>query len=284
MSSTRRLPHADYRVKSDQSSLSFKNDFLAPFLELIEFKELIKNIVSRDLKKRYKRSVLGIAWTVVAPLFSMLVLWMVFTNALKVEIENYPTYLLSGIITWNFFVQSSASGGISILTNASFIQKIRLPRVIFPISAVFNNLINFFFSFVALIIVMLSTKASFHWTILLTPIMIIPLFLFVTGWTMAVSALSVFFRDIQYILEISLGALYFLTPILYLAEAVPGSSGWIISANPMAKFIHLFRAVVWSGKVPPLETYLFALLIGFITLILGWIVFQKSQRKFAFWL
>jgi ABC-type polysaccharide/polyol phosphate export permease len=271
-------------IRADRSSMDFYNNFTLPVRELFEYRELIRNIISRDLKKRYKRSFLGVLWTILAPLLTMLVMWAVFTHALKVEVDFYASYLLSGLITWNFFVQSSSAGSNAILQSTALITKIRLPRVIFPISAVFNNLLNLGFAFGALLIVMAISGAPFHWTLLLTPVMLLPLLIFSLGWAMLVSALSVFFRDIQYILEIGLGALFYITPIIYEAKVIPDQVGWIVSWNPLAKFIHLFRSATYSGSLPPLQTYLIAMLIALAMFAIGWITFQRLQKRFVYWL
>ncbi len=271
-------------VRADKSSWDTHNLFVAPLRELRQYRALISNIVSRDLKVRYKRSIIGVFWTVLAPLMSMIVLWVVFTHALKVTIPYYGAYLLSGIIAWNLFLQSSQAGIQSVLANAALIKKVRLPRVIFPITTVVNNLVNFGFSFLALLLVMAVSGAPFHWTLVLTPLVLIPMILFCLGWAMACSALSVFFRDLGYILEIGLQALFYLTPILYQAESVPTRFQWILSFNPIAKYIHLFRSVVFSGELPDARVYLVSLGLGLLSFFVGWIVFQRLQRKFLYWI
>jgi ABC-type polysaccharide/polyol phosphate export permease len=271
-------------VRADRAAWDFHNLVSAPMTELFQFKELIRNIIARDLKVRYKRSVLGILWTVFAPLMQMLVMWVVFKQAFKVTTPYYAAYLFSGIIAWNLFTQSSSAGTASIFGASGLITKIKLPRVIFPLTAVFNNLINFFFAFVALLLVMALSRAPFHGTLVLVPFMILPLLIFSMGWAMLVSAVMVFFRDVQYFLEIGLGALFYLTPIMWEPSAIPAQYHWILSVNPMAKYIHIFRQAVYSGQLPSLQTYLLSLSISVAMFLVGWIVFQRLQRKFLYWL
>ncbi len=270
-------------VRADRSGWDMRNLVYSPLAELVTFKELIKNIISRDLKVRYKRSIIGVFWTVLAPLMSMLVLYAVFKHAMKVQVPFYASYLLSGIIAWNFFIQSSAAGANSILSAAGLIQKIRLPRVIFPVTAVFNNVVNFCFSFCALLVVILITGAPVHKTLFFTPLMMLPLFLFALGWAMMVSAFNVFFRDIQYIMDIALNALFYLTPILYDPSVIPEQYRWIVSWNPLGKFIFLFRSVVYTGELPLMRTYMICLGMGLVMLVTGWVIFQRCQRKFVYW-
>jgi len=271
-------------VRADRAAWDFHNLVQMPLAELFQFKELVRNIVTRDLKVRYKRSIFGILWTVAAPLMQMIVMWTVFTQAFKVQTPYFAAYLFSGLITWNLFTQSSAAGAVSILNAAGLITKIKMPRVIFPLTVVVNNLVNLAFSFVALIIVMALSGAPFHATILLAPFMLLPLAIFTMGWAMLVSAVMVFFRDLQYFLDIALGALFYLTPIMWEPSAIPAKYHWILSINPLAKYIHIFRQSVYAGQLPEPEVYASALLIGIATFAIGWVVFQRLQRKFLYWL
>ena len=271
-------------IRADRSPWDFHNLLVVPFQELNHYRELIRNIVSRDLKVRYKRSALGIAWTVVAPLAQMLVIWLVFTMAFKIQIPYYAVYLFAGITTWNFFLQSIVSGSQSIMNAAGLITKVRLPRVIFPLTAAVNNLVNFCFAFIALVLLMIVTGAPFHATLLLMPVMILPLAIFCAGCSMLVSALSVFFRDLQYILEVSMNALFYASPILWDASQVPERYHWVLSVNPMAKYIFFVRSSVYYGSLPELRTYLIGLGISLAFFGVGWVVFHRLQRRFIYWL
>jgi ABC-2 type transport system permease protein len=273
-----------YYARGNKSAFDVHNEVSAPIKELFQYRLLIKNIISRDLKVRYKRSVLGIVWTVLSPLMSMIVLWLVFTKAFQVQIPNFAVFLLSGLITWNFFAQSSTAGCQAILSNAGLIQKIRLPRVIFPVSVVINNAVNFIFAFAALLVVIAITGSGFHWTLILTPIMLIPLMIFSVGWAMLMASLSVFFRDMQYIIEVLLGAAFYLTPILYQPESIPEAYRGIVSINPVAKFIHLIRTVTYTGQVPSFSVMMTSMAIALVTFFIGWVVFHRLQRKFVYWL
>ncbi len=272
-------------IRADNSRWDFYNLVTVPSRELLQFKSLISNIVFRDLKVRYKGSFLGVIWTILAPLMSMTVLWAVFTYAMKIQIPNYAAYLLSGIISWNLFIQSSTAGGASILGAAALIRKVRLPRVVFPMAVVVNNIVNFGFAFIALIIVMLLSKAPIHLHMFpFIPLALAPLVLFSAGWAMLVSSLTVFFRDLQYIIDVFLGALFYATPILYSAEMLPENVLWVVSLNPIAKYIHIIRTVVYSGQIPAYSTYFTALGISILVFCLGWIVFHRLQKKFVYWL
>ncbi len=272
-----------YRAEGNASEWSFKNLIWKPFFELGEFKFLISNIVLRDLKVRYKRSVLGVFWTLLSPLMNMTIMWFVFTRALKVEIPHYAVFLFSGLIAWNLFLQSTVAGAPSILNAAALIRKVRLPRALFPITVVVNNLLNWTFAMIALIIVILVSGAPLHASIIFAPVALIPLVFFCVGWSLFVSSLSVFFRDLQYILEVSLGAIFYLTPILYQAEFFPAKYSWIVSLNPIAKFIHLFRTTVYAGHFPDLGLYFMTMGIGLLMLLIGWVTFHKLQKEFPYW-
>lgn len=271
-------------VSAKRSAWDFRDLVSDPFNELVRFRELIWNIVVRDLKVRYKRSVLGVAWTVTAPLLSMCVLWVVFTKAFQVTTPFYGVYLLSGIIIWNFFLQSSGAACQSIIQGTGLIRKVKLPRVVFPLSVIVNNIVNFCFSFTALLIVITATRAPIHGTIIFVPIMLLPLILFTSGWALTVSSLGVFFRDLQYILEIFLGALFYLTPVLYEMERLPPKALYLMQFNPLAGFLSLFRSVVYYGRWPDMHVYCTSLAVGCVSFVIGWVIFQRVQRKFIYWL
>ncbi len=272
------------KVDADLSPWSFEELFLEPLREILLFKPLISNIISRDLKIRYKRSFLGIGWTLLAPLGSMIIMWAVFTIALKVQIPFYAVYLFSGMIVWAFFLQSSAAGCQSLLNAASLIRKVRIPRSVFPVTVVVNNALNFTFAFLALLIVIWVSGAPFHWQIIATPLVLLPALVFTAGWSLLVSSLSVFFRDLQYILDVGLGALFYLTPILYQPSMVPEKYHWIVSYNPLAKFIYLFRNLVYDGILPDPRVYLVAWGMSLCMFCVGWVVFHRLHRKIVFWL
>jgi ABC-type polysaccharide/polyol phosphate export permease len=271
-------------IDANQSPWSFRQLFIEPIKELLKFKELIRNLVIRDLKVRYKRSYLGIAWSVLAPLLTMLTMWVVFKVAMRIQIPNYASFLFAGLTVWQFFANTSKTASTSILQAAPMIKKVRMPKAIFPLTIAMNNLINFVFCFIALLIIISLSEGVLNSTLLLTPLVLIPVLLFSMGWGLLAATLTVYFRDVVYLLEVILGGWFYVTPILYSAEMIPEKYNWALSLNPMAKFVFLFQEITYYGHVPPLKAYLTSLVVGLFMFIFGWIIFHRYQRNFIYWL
>src|ERR1039458_9024565 len=173
--------------------------YLSEIAELLRYKELLRNLVIRDIKVRYKRSVLGFFWVMLNPLLMMVILSMVFSGLFRVSTQNYTSYLLSGIILWNFFSQSTSASVFSLLSNSNLIKKIYIPKVIFPLSVIVSAVVNFLFSLVPLFLILAVTGTSLGGHIYILPLAIILVGMFSLGISLIVSTLAVFFHDTIYI-------------------------------------------------------------------------------------
>lgn len=254
------------------------------FLKLYTYRSLLYQFVRRDFKAKYKRSVLGVLWTVLNPLFTMLVLTIVFSTLFRFDIPNFPVYLLSGQIIFGFFSEATNMSMVSILGGGSMIKKVYMPKYIFPISKVLSSLVNLLLSFIALLFVMVFTKASFSLTMLLIPISIIYVFIFSLGVGLILSAAVVFFRDMTHLYGIFLTALTYFTPIFYPASIIPDRFQFLMSLNPMFHFVQYFRTVAIYGGVPSLWQNIVCLTLSLISLIIGLFVFYKKQDKFILYI
>ena len=248
------------------------------------YKSLLYQLIRRDFKAKYKRSVLGILWTILNPLFTMLVLTVVFSALFRFDIENYPVYLLSGQLVFNFFAEATNLSMGSILNNAAMIKKVSIPKYIFPVSRVLSSLVNCLLSLVALFLVMCITKAPFHGTMLLSVIPIFYLTLFSIGIGLILSSLIVFFRDVGHLYGILLTAMTYLTPIFYPMSIVPDEYKGFILSNPMFYFVDYFRSVAIYGLLPTLEQNIICGSISLIALIVGLAIFYKNQDKFILYI
>ena len=182
---------------------------------LYQYKDLVRELVSRDLKLKYRRSFLGYVWSVLNPLLIMLVLTVVFSTMFNKNIDNYPVYLLTGRILYDFLKISTNSAMKSITGNAALLKKTYVPKYIFTLSKVTSDLVNFLFSLAAIFLVMLVTRVQVSWYLLLIPFVALQLYLFSLGMGLFLAQASVFFRDIQYIYGVVLTAWTYLTPIFY---------------------------------------------------------------------
>ena len=252
------------------------------FSDMKKFMPLLKNLVSKDFKIKYRRSVLGVAWSVLNPLFTMLVITTVFGKLLKIEVENFATYYIVGFAIWNFFSEATSNSLGSILSAAPLIKKVYIPKYIFPIEKCLFSLVNFFFTLIAVVIVMLFQGVVPSVTAILFPIPVIYCFIFVCGVSLFLSAATVYFRDIQHLYGVLLTMLMYLTPIIYPLELLNDHSFVlrIVKINPITHYVEYFRNLVMYNTIPSLEENLICIGMSLLALLVGGFVFKKAEGKF----
>ena len=255
------------------------------FRTFFQYKDLIRELVSRDLKLKYRRSFLGYVWSVLNPLLIMIVLTVVFSAMFKRNIENYPVYLLSGRMCFDFMRLSTLGGLSSVVTNAPLLKKTYIPKYIFTLSKVISCMLDFVFSLGALLVVMIATRAPFHPTMLLAPYVIIQLLMFCLGLAFLLGALNVFFRDIMYIYNAVITAWTYLTPLFYPIESLPNSLQMIIKiGNPMYYYVAQMRDLVLYGRIPGPRLFWGGWLFGIVMLLIGVNVFSKHKDRFILYI
>lgn len=251
---------------------------------LIKYRDLILQLVRRDLVSRYKRSVLGVAWTMLNPLGTMLVMTVVFSRVFG-RVESYPVYVLTGLIAWNYFSQTTRHCMDSTLWGSSLFGKIFLPRTAFIVSSVGTGVVNLLISLIPLLIIMFVTKFQLHLSAIILPVPIIFIAAFSMGLGLLLSAYSVFFPDIAEMYSILLTAWMYLTPVIVPEDTLAGIlNGWLLKLNPMYYMVKIFRLVLYDGQFPTLSMLLMAAGISVGTLLLGWFVFTKKADRFAYYL
>lgn len=246
----------------------------------MDYKGLLMELIRRDVKIKYRRSVLGMLWSVLNPLGMMIVMTIVFSQVFRGGVENFPVYLMCGQIIFNFFSEATTMAMGSILGNSTLIKKVYLPKYLFPTAKVCSCFINLLTSFVALAIVMLATRSTIHITILLFIIPVLYVFLFSLGMGILLSAIVVTFRDTQHFYGILLTAWMYLTPIFYTVDILPGWVRTIVSYNPLANIVEMLREVVLYGTLPGLRLHLMCGGSCAIILFIGLWVFYKQQDAF----
>lgn len=250
-----------------------------------QYKDLIKELVSRDIKLKYRRSFLGYLWSVLNPLLIMIVMTVVFSAMFKRNIENYPVYLLCGRMMYEFMTTSTNEAMRSVTGNASLLKKTYIPKYIFTIAKVTSCLIDFVFSLGALFIVMLATGAKFHWQLVMMPLVILQIYIFCCGLGFLLAQLHVFFRDIQYIYKAITTAWMYLTPIFYPLEQLPDVVQLLIkSVNPMYYYVAQFRDIALYGQVPGPRIFWGGWIIAFVMLSIGVWSFKKHKDKFILYI
>lgn len=254
------------------------------FKQLNQYSPLMNELVKRDLKVKYRRSFLGYLWSLLNPLLMLCVMTFVFSTIFRSSIPNFPLYLICGQTLWNFFQESTVMAMHSVLQNSSLIKKVYIPKFIFPLSRVLSCFVTMSFSLVAILIVMLVTKATFYWTILLFWIPLLFLFVFCCGVGLILSALSVYFRDIVHLYSVLTLAWMYATPVFYDLSILPANVQATLAWNPMYHFISFFRSLVLYGQLPTGWVWLSCIGWSLGIFAIGFAVFRKLQRNFILYI
>ena len=251
------------------------------FIAFDRYNYLMKQLVSRDFKTKYKRSTLGILWSFLNPLLTMLVQYIVFSTLFKSDIPNFALYLLTGIVCFNFFSEATSMSLMSIIGNASLITKVYVPKYIYPLTRVMSSTVNFLLALVPLFIVMLFTGEPIRPAILLLPIGIICLFCIALGIGMLLSSAMVFFRDTQFLWGVISILWMYATPIFYPESIIPANFMMIYKMNPLYHVIRFIRIILIDGVSPEPKAYILMIMATIIPLMIGAFVFKKTQDKFV---
>lgn len=246
---------------------------------------LLNELVTRDIKTKYRRSVLGVLWTLLNPLLMMTVLSIIFSQLFgRFNIENYPIYLLSGQVIFNFFSESTSMSMTSIINNAPLLKKVYIPKYMFVLSRTVSSAINLLASFAALIIVMFVTRAQLHYTVVLSIIPILFLIMFSVGVGLILAAFAVKFRDIVHLYSVFTTVLMYLTPVIYPISSLPGWVATIVKINPITSILTMFRCFMLDGCMPDVFTICMTIIPSVLLLLLGGYVFYKKQDDFILYI
>ena len=255
---------------------------LLMFCNIYRYREMLINMVRRELRGKYKGSILGFLWTFINPLLQLVVYTIVFSNIMRMGVSNYEIFLFVALIPWMFFSTSVLSGAGSIIYNQSLVTKIYFPREILPLSVVTSNFINMIYCSVIVLAVVLFYHMNLNLEVwFMLPVIAFIEYILVIGIVLIVSALTVYFRDLEHILGIIIMAWQFLTPVLYPESFVPSQYQAILYLNPMTPIIISFRDVLYYGKMPVVENLVYAFLWSLIIFICGFLLFGKLQKDFA---
>lgn len=250
--------------------------------EIYAYREMIISLVRKDLRGRYKGSVLGFLWTFVNPLLQLCVYTLVFSTIMQSNIERYYLYLFVALVPWIFFSSVLTTGSTIILSQKSLVTKIYFPREILPIAYATSSFVNMLLCFIVVIVVVLLSGISLSvYGLLCLPVVMIVEYILALGVIFLTSAITVYFRDLEHILGILSMAWMFMTPIMYSFEIVPDNLKTIFSLNPMLPIIIAYRDILYYGTTPHMQTLGQATLFGVIILALGVLTFSKCKRHFA---
>lgn len=251
------------------------------FKNLYEYRELLKTNVKKEIRGKYKGSFLGVLWSFINPLLMVFVYAIVFSTITKVEMDNFVIYLITGVIPWTFFTTVVQQGMVSVRTNSGLIKKVYFPREILPISVAVSGLINFLISCIIILVFVLAFGVGISWHLVFLPLIALIQFLFSLGLTFALSAINIYVKDTEYIINFVMMMLFYGTPIVYSLQQIPEKFHWILYLNPMTSIIDAYRDVFYLHAVPNLNGLLAIILVSVVVLFVGFKIFDKLQKGFA---
>lgn len=250
--------------------------------EIYAYRQMVFSLVHKELRGRYKGSVLGFAWTFINPLLQLCVYTMVFSVIMKAEIDKYYIFLFVALIPWIFFSTSVTGGSTSILNAADMVKKIYFPREVMPVAFVTAAFVNMLLCFLVVFGVLLITGFGFNlWALLYLPAVMATEYILATGFALLASAFTVYFRDLPYILGILTMAWQYLTPVMYSSDMVPDRLLVIWNLNPMTPVIEAYREILYYRRIPHMSTFLSTILVGLVSVAAGYFVFRRLQKGFA---
>ncbi|WP_102267685.1 ABC transporter permease [Massilicoli timonensis] len=253
--------------------------------ELYAYRELLKSNIKKEIRGKYKGSFLGVLWSFINPLLSVLVYAIVFPYLMRSTVDNYLVYLITGVIPWTFFTTVMSQGMASIKVNAGIIKKVYFPREILPLSVVSAGIINFFISCVIILVFCAIFAVGFSWHLLLLPIAALLQFLICLGLTLAFSAINIYIKDMEYIINFVINMLFYGTPILYelsgFSTQVPAFLLWLVKINPFTHLMQIYRDIFMYHQLTDIWSWAYVALIALVCLVLGLFIFKKLEKGFA---
>ena len=248
---------------------------------LYNYRELLKSNVKKEIRGKYKGSFLGVLWSFINPLLQVAVYAIVFPYIMRVQTDNYLIYLIIGIIPWTFFTTVINQGMITVRINAGIIKKVYFPREILPISVAVSGLINFLISCIIILLFCIFGGVGISWHLILLPFIAIIQFVLTLGIVFALSAINVYIKDTEYLIAFVLNMLFYATPILYESTLFPESIRFILYLNPMTQVVEYYRNIFLYHQLPDLGGFIYLVIISFILLGVGILIFRKLEKGFA---
>ena len=249
--------------------------------EIIVYKEFLKSNVKKDVRGKYKGSFLGVLWSFINPLLSVVVYAVVFHYIMRFQIEHYLIYLIAGIIPWNFFSTALNAGMNSILFNGDIIKKVYFPRIILPISSVTSCLVNFLISCCIIVIFSLFSGVGISFCLLFFPLIALIQYIFTLGVVFVLSALEIYIRDVEHIINFFVSMLFYITPILYTPDYVPDKFKILLRINPLSYLIQAYHSIFYYKQLPNMVDLGIIGIFSIILFFVGYKIFDRLQRGFA---
>lgn len=263
-------------------SANLRHPLIEELLAVIKYRNLILQFISRSLKTRYKRSVLGVVWTLLNPIFTMIILTLVFSNLFRFNIEYYAIYILSGLVVWNFFSSTTQSSMSDMIWSGDLLHRIYVPKSVFAISAVGTALVNMSISLIPLFGISLILGMRLGISVIVMPVAMLLLVIFALGLGLILSTAAAYFSDMLPVYDVVLTMWMYATPIIYPFEILPPIVQSIFKLNPLLHLLTLFRTPLFEGVVPDWQTWAIGVAISITTLIVGGLVFTAKSNEYAY--
>ena len=250
--------------------------------ELVRYRELLYFMIWRDLKVRYKQTVLGVVWAIIQPLFSVVVFTVIFGRLAGLSSEGFPfaLFVLAGLLPWQFFQSGVSTAGLSLVNQQNLLTKVYFPRLFVPASVIGTCLVDFFIASLLFALLLLWYQVMPSWQVLFVPILLFFVMLATLGLGFWLAALTVTFRDLRFVVPFLMQALMFLSPVVYAVSIVPAEWHWVLGINPMAGLIDGFRSAV-LGKPWNFITLSVSCFSSTTLFLFGIYMFRKTEQKFA---
>lgn len=259
-----------------------RHPLVEELIALVKYHNLVYQFVISTIKTRYKRSLLGVVWTLLNPLLTMIVLTLVFSQIFRITVESYPVYVLSGLVAWLFFANTTTMSMQGLVLSGGLLNRIYIPKSIFAVSAAGVGLFNLTISLLPLFAISLIMGTSLHLSLLVLPAAVILLAMFALGVGLILSTAAVYFADMLPVYEVILLLWMYSTPVIYPPDILPQKLLWLFKFNPMFHLIQLFRTPIYEGKIPGLTEWLICAGIALITFILGGLIFTAKSNEYAY--
>ena len=249
--------------------------------DLYEYREFLKTSVKKDIRGKYKGAWLGVLWSFINPLLTLMVYAIIFPLIMKSKIPNYLMYLMTGMMPWNFFTGAINSAAYSIIANAGIIKKVYFPREVIPVSIVLSNAIMFCITCVIILVFLIFTGVGFSWYMLFFPIILFLEMFLLMGFSFILSAITVYAQDVSHIVNVILMAAFYGTPIVYDASAIPERYKFILYLNPMTPIVTAFRDILFYKQMPDWIELGWVFVFCIFLFYIGLAIFRKLQKGFV---
>ena len=251
------------------------------FKKLYDYREMLKTSIKKDIGGKYKNSFLGVLWSFVNPLLQIIVYAIIFPLIMKNDIPNYVVFMVCGLIPWNYFSTVINRSSFTMIENGNIIKKVYFPREILPVSVVTSETVTFLISSILILLFTFGYGLEITINIIFYPLVLLVQYIMLLGISLIVSSVTVYFRDLQHFIGVLLQLFFYATPIVYAVDVIPVNFQWILKFNPMTYIIEGYRDIFWGQTSPDISTLLIVLAIGVVLCIVGYLIFNKLQKRFA---